>query len=74
MNIPVGLVDENGKIHYMVMRDKFLSDLSVMLRQEGITPVHTSDDKGNLKTYQAQAVILMSKGCKGHMMFIPDKD
>ena len=70
-NFPIGIVDEEGTIHTLVINDEFLIALNKKLRAEGITEVHTSDDNGRLKTYKAQAVIQMAKGAKGHMMYIP---
>jgi hypothetical protein len=71
LNFPIGIVDEEGNIKTIVINEKFLTDLNKKLRTEGITEVHTGDDKGNLRTYKVQAIIQMAKGCKGHMMFIP---
>lgn len=72
MNIPIGLVDEKGKINTVIINETFLAELSIKLRVNGIVPVHTYDDKGKLLTYNTQAVILMAKGCKGNIMFIPN--
>jgi hypothetical protein len=74
MNLPIGIIDENGSIKTIIINKKFLVELSEKLRIEGVTPVHTSDDNGSTKTYNVQAIVLMAKGCKGHMMFIPNKD
>jgi hypothetical protein len=56
----------------MVISTQFLSELGKMLRTEGITSIHTMDDNGNTRTYNAQAVVLMAKGCKGNIMFLPN--
>lgn len=72
MNVPIAIVDENGSFHNMVISSEFLSELGKMLRTEGITPIHTMNDSGNKHTYNAQAVVLMAKGCKGNMMFLPN--
>lgn len=74
MNFPIGIVDENGSVKTLVINEKFLVELNKKLRTEGITEIHTSDDNGNFKTYKAQAIIQMARGCKGHMMFIPNID
>jgi hypothetical protein len=72
MNFRVGIVDENGTIQKIAINNKFLIDLSERLRRDGVTAVHTSDDKGKLTTYHAQAIIMMAKDCKGGLMFFPD--
>jgi hypothetical protein len=74
MNLPIRIVDENGSIKTLVINKKFLIALSEKLRIEGVTPVHTSDDNGIMKTYNVQAIILMAKDCEGHMMFISNND
>jgi hypothetical protein len=74
MNIPVWVIDENGRGNTIVINQTFLTQLSEKLRKEGITEVHTSDDEGRLKTYKVQAVVLMAKGCNGHVMFIPNEE
>jgi hypothetical protein len=74
MNFPVGIVDEEGIIHRLVINEKFLVELNERLRTDGITAVHTYGENGQRKTYNAQAVIQMAKGCKGSMMFIPHND
>lgn len=73
MNFPIGIVDEKGNITTLVISEKYLVELNIKLRTEGITEVHTSAENGSFKTYKVQAIIQMAKGCKGHMMFIPDK-
>lgn len=72
MNVPISIVDENGSFHNMTIGSDFVSELAKMMRVEGITPIHTMDDNGNKRTYNVQAFVLMSKGCKGNMMFLPN--
>jgi hypothetical protein len=74
MNIPVWIIDENGKGNTIVISQKFLAQLSEKLRTEGITEVHTTVDGWNSKTYKVQAVVLMAKGCNGNVMFIPNEE
>jgi hypothetical protein len=74
MNLPVGILDENGSMETVTISEKFLVELCGKLRKEGITKVHTSDDNGNVKTYNAQAVIMMAKGCEGSLMYLPLKE
>ncbi|AOZ91583.1 hypothetical protein [Paenibacillus crassostreae] len=71
MNLPIGVVNEEGSIKTLVINEKLLLELSKKLRTEGVVEVHTGDDYSNLKTYKVQAIIQMAKGCKGHVMFIP---
>jgi hypothetical protein len=72
MNFKVGIVDENGTIQKITINNKFFIELSERLRQEGVTPVLTSDDKGRMQTYNAQALIVMAKDTKGGLMFLPN--
>lgn len=67
MNIPVAIADENGKFHTLMIDEKLLVDLVKELRTVGPTQVHTTN-----KTFDAQAVVVMAKGTKGSMLFIPE--
>jgi hypothetical protein len=72
MNFRVGIVDENGNIQKITINEKFLVELNQKLKSNGITAVHTSDGEGRLRTYNAQAIIIMARDCKGSIMFIPN--
>ncbi len=68
INLPIGIVDEFGSINKITINEKFLVELSKKLRTEGVTPVHTSDEKGAMRTYSVQAIVMMAKGCKGSVI------
>lgn len=71
MNIPIAVADENGTFNKMVVSSDFLKDIAETLRTEGVSPIHTIDDKGNKKTYNAHAIVLMAKGSTHSVLVIP---
>ena len=73
MNIPIAIVDENGKFHKLVINTKMFGQFAEMLRKDGPTDIHTMDDNGNKKTYKAHGMVLVAKGCKGNFMYIPEE-
>ena len=70
MNIPIAVADERGIFHKMLVSSDFLKDVSETLRTEGVSDIHTIDDKGNQKTYEVHAIVIMAKGCNGSVLFI----
>lgn len=69
MNIPVGIIDENGEMRRTKIPESLLSELVKKINTKGMTSIHTAKE-----SHKAQAIIVMAKDCEGKMLFIPDSE